>query len=278
MFRTIVAITATLTAALWLSSCSKEIEYNSNSGYDGSRDSASQLLVNTSKVDDVSAPDGDNEDWFYFMPPSDGLVTVRTHIDSPNGFVGTISVLDGFGRQLYALNTNDSQQIYEFLEFEVKPERYFISIITSQGKTSYTVRADFREPPPPEPPIEIIPEDPTPSSSSSRSSCVPADKCKSGQKCCRQKTPQTTDEGIAEGEKTIVGTIVLVTPQNGDTSDIKISGLGTSKGVKKGAKAYLRGLKRKVDIYSCMTTSCQATVKATSEELLQYDKVDVVVN
>ena len=61
MFRTIVAITATLTAALWLSSCSKEIEYNSNSGYDGSRDSASQLLVNTSKVDDVSAPDGDNE-------------------------------------------------------------------------------------------------------------------------------------------------------------------------------------------------------------------------
>ena len=79
MFRTIVAITATLTAALWLSSCSKEIEYNSNSGYDGSRDSASQLLVNTSKVDDVSAPDGDNEDWFYFMPPSDGLVTVRTY-------------------------------------------------------------------------------------------------------------------------------------------------------------------------------------------------------
>ena len=62
---------------LGLGACSKTIEYNSNSGYDGSRDSASQLLVNTSKVDDLSAIDGDNEDWFYFTPPEKGFITVE---------------------------------------------------------------------------------------------------------------------------------------------------------------------------------------------------------
>ena len=261
-----------------LGACSKTIEYNSNSGYDGSRDSASQLLVNTSKVDDLSAIDGDNEDWFYFTPPEKGFITVRANVDNPSAIVMSIEILDGFGRTLHSMTTNSSKSVYEFIKFEVEPERYFIALKTREGKSPYTIRADFEVPPPPvvyEPVIEEEPEPDTPTKSSS-SKCVPADKCKPDQKCCRPKAQPSNDDGIAEGEKTIVGTIVLVTPQ-GEVTDIKISGIGRSKGVKKGAKAYLRGLKRKVDIYSCLATSCQATVRASSEELTHYDKVDVVV-
>lgn len=257
-------------------SCSKGVEYNSNSGYDGSRDSASQLLVNTSKVDDVSAIDGDNEDWFYFAPPEKGQVTVRANIDNPADVKMTIEILDGFGRTLYSMASNSSKNIYEFVTFDVTAERYFIALKATEGKSAYTIRADFQVPPPP---IEYEPAEPEPEEAAPAAAkttrCVPADKCKEGQRCCKPKA-QASDDAIAPGEKTIQGTIVLITPQ-GELSDIKISGIGNSKGVKKGAKAILRGLNRKVDIYSCMTTSCQATVRASSEELARYDKVDVVV-
>lgn len=262
-------------ALLMLSSCSQTIEYNSNTGYDGSRDSATQLLVNTSRVDDISALDGDNEDWYYFQPTEEGLVTVRANIDRPQELVVELAVYDNFGRKLNSLKTNGSNGVYELPQMSVKPEMYFVSLITSEGKSPYTIRADFELPPPPV--IEIIPEEPEPEvAAPTRTKCVPADKCKAGQKCCRPKVAAPAEDGIAAGEKTIVGTVVLVTP-SGEIADIKISGVGKNKGVKKGAKAYLRGLNRKVDIYSCLNTSCQATVRASSEELAHYDKVDVVV-
>lgn len=131
---------------LGLGACSKTIEYNSNSGYDGSRDSASQLLVNTSKVDDLSAIDGDNEDWFYFTPPEKGFITVRANVDNPSAIVMSIEILDGFGRTLHSMTTNSSKSVYEFIKFEVEPERYFIALKTREGKSPYTIRADFEVP------------------------------------------------------------------------------------------------------------------------------------
>lgn len=278
MGRRAFVVFASMAAALAFSSCSKEIAYNSNSGYDGSRDSAAQLLVNTSKVDDLSAPEGDNEDWFYFMPPENGIVKVRAHVDSPDAFIVKISVLDGFGRTLKTLTSNNNDNVYEFPPIEVTAERYFISMVTTQGRSAYTIRADFEVPPvieivQPEPQEEAPPQTAAPASR--RPSCVPADRCKPGQRCC--KAPAVSDDEISPTEKTVKGTIVLVTPQTGEISDVKINGIGSKNGVKKGAKAYLRGLKRKVDIYSCKTVSCQATIRATSEELTHYDTVDVVV-
>lgn len=253
----------------------KTIEYNSNSGTNGARDTATQLLVNTNHVEDISAPDGDNEDWFYFMPPEKGLITVSAFIDSPHDLIVNIFIMDGFGKTLYNKTSNKTENTYVFDKFEVEADRYFIALKTTEGKSNYTIRADFELPPPPEPdPVEddIEPAPgPTP-----KQRCVPADKCKPGEKCC--KKPQVVEEdGIAEGVKTIKGTIVLVTPRGDDLADVKISGLGSQKNVKPGAKAYLRGLKRRVDIYSCKTTFCMGTVKATSEELTHYDSVDVVV-
>lgn len=277
MFKKSIIFIAAALAILNFAACSAGIEYNSNSGHDGSRDSATQLLVNSNKVDDLSAMDGDNEDWYYFNPPEKGLVTVSLFVDQPQNIAINISVMDGFGRTLHAMPTDKTKNVYEFDKFDVEADRYFIAVKTKEGKSSYTLKADFEVPAPPMPEPEIITEtESAPETQTRKPSCVPADKCKSGQKCCKPKQTDSSDE-ISSSEKTVKGTIVLVTPRGNDLTDIKISGIGNKNNVQKGAKAVLRGLKRKVDIYQCHTTFCMATVKASSEELANYDTVDVVV-
>ena len=224
--------------------------------------------------------------------------------------------MDGFGRPIHTLVTNHSDSVYELEESNVKHDNYFISLVTTDGKSSYTLRADFRIPEP-EPDCTIgtfacsgnilmqckekvgfvqIMECASDSQEcdsevgeckavvkgggggGSKKKCVPVDKCKpeKGDKCCADNNSNT--DGIGADEKTVTGTIVLVTPRDSNVADVKISGLGSNKGVKKGAKAYLRGLNRKVDIYDCKTTYCMAAIKASSDELTHYDKVDVVVD
>lgn len=308
MFKKLLVMSAAVSALFAFTSCNKDIEYNSNTGGDGSRDTASQLLINTPKTSDISAPEGDNEDWYYFAPQENGFAKVILVIDNPRDVVINYSVMDNFGRPLQVMTTNGTTNLYEISEFPVQKEHYFVALKTTEGKSTYTIKAEFRLPDP-EPDCEIgtyacagsvlqectknglvevmTCEGSSPvcdadagecrakkSSGRSHAKCVPANKCKAGQNCCK---PTGDEEGIGEGEKTVRGTIVLVTPRSGDLADVKINGLGQKKGVKKGAKAYLRGLKRKVDIYDCKTTYCMATIKATSEELTHYDTVDVVV-
>ena len=268
-------------AALFLAAfagCDKEIPYNSNSGYNGARDSASQLLIDTNKTEDVNPPEGDNEDWFYFKPDEEGFSKVSVYFDNPAELDGTLNIYDSFGRPLQNVAINKNQNIQETEKFPVKDERYFVAIKVNAGASSYTVNVGFELPPPPVIENEVVEDESNASASASKKQkCVPADKCKKGQRCC--KTPSApADDGIPEGATVVKGTIILVTPREGEISDIKISGLGSKKGVKKGMKAYLRGLNRKVDIYSCATTFCNATIKATSEELARYDSVDVVVS
>ena len=279
-------------AAMSFTACNHEVEYNSNTGHDGSRDSASQLLVNTDKVDDISAPTGDNEDWYYFIPPEDGIIQVSLFVDKPSDVIIEPTVMDGFGRPLHTMSTSHNQNVYEFPKFDVKKDRYFISLKTTNGKSSYTIRATFELPPPPEPEPECSATKPCADDNMTcengvcvevevkkgpRPKCVPADRCKKGQNCCPVKQQKPDDEDDISTEKTVMGTIVLVTPRGDGIADVNINGIGEKNGVKKGAKAYLRGLKRKVNIYSCFNVSCQATIKATSDELQKYDHVDVVV-
>lgn len=276
MFK-IKLLSMAISATLLLACGPKEIPYNSNTGYDGSRDSASQLLVNTSKVDNINATIGDNEDWFYFMPQENGSIKVSVFFDNPKELDANVSILDGFGRTMQTQSMRAGQNIYEFESFDVKTERHFIAVKCTKGHSDYTLRADFSLPPPPP---EIIPEEEPEvetrtSSRPASTRCIPADRCKPGQKCCIAKT--VPDDEIRPDEKTVKGTIVLVTPRGGELSDVKISGIGQKTKVQPGAKAYLRGLKRKVDIYACQRTFCNATIKASSEDLVRYDTVDVVV-
>ena len=249
-------------AAFAVAGCTeKPIEYNSNSGVNGSRDKASQLLIDTSYTEDISAPKGDNEDWYYFVPPEEGFITVRTFVDNPQSLIATITIRDSFGKPVNSMTTNHSDNAYEFAKFEVKPERYFVSLITTDGESNYTLRADFELPPPP-----VVIDD-TPTDTPSKPTTRP--RTPNG-----NTTPVTDPDPV---KPTITGTIVLVTPRGENLSEIKVNGIGKTKGVKAGAKAYLRGLNRKVDLYKCLNTSCTGTVKATSEELTHYDKVDVEV-
>ncbi len=249
-------------AAFAVAGCSeKTIEYNSNSGVNGSRDKASQLLIDSSYTEDISAPKGDNEDWYYFVPPEDGFITVKTFVDKPQSLIATITIRDSFGKPVNSMTTNHSENAYEFTKFEVKPERYFVSLITTDGESEYTLRAEFELPPPPD--IDETPVE-TPSTGHTTRPRNPNGNT----------TPAPDPDPV---KPTITGTIVLVTPRGENLSEIKVNGIGKNKGVKAGAKAYLRGLNRKVDLYKCLNTSCTGTVKATSEELTHYDKVDVEV-
>ncbi len=255
-----------LAALIVLPACAPdEIAYNSNSGFNGTRDSASQLQIDTNVTEDINAPTGDNEDWFFFNPKEAGSAKLSVFFDSPSNLEGTVNIYDGFGRPLQTININKSQNIQESTPFEVNPERYFVAIKTTAGQSSYTIRVDFTLPEPP----AIEPDD---------SSVSVASNEQPSSHHSKSKKTSSDSAGIPEGAKTIKGSIVLVTPREGDVSDIKISGIGTNKGVKPGMKAYLRGLNRKVDIYSCKATSCNATVKANSEELARYDSIDVVID
>ena len=277
MFKKSLICIAAVAALIHFASCATEIEYNSNTGHDGSRDSASQLLIDTNKVDEISATEGDHEDWFYFTPKEKGLIAISIFVDKPAEATLNIAVMDGFGRTLHEMATNQDKNVYDFMKFDVEPDRYFIAIKAKSGKSSYTLKANFELPPPPMPEPEIVAEpEEKETKTTKRSACVPADKCRPGQKCCKPKAAASDNE-ISEAEKTVKGTIVLVTPRGSDLTDVKISGIGSKNKVQKGAKAVLRGLKRKVDIYQCQTTFCLATIKATSEELAHYDTVDVVV-
>ena len=256
-------------AAFAVAGCSETLEYNSRSGINGSRDAANQLLVNSEHTEDISAPKADNEDWYYFMPPEEGLVTVKAVIDRPQSIVVAIAVRDSFGIPIQTIETNRSENIYTFPQLEVKTERYFISLITTNGESGYTVRVGFEVPPP-----VVIEPDPEPDPGPTPTPT----KCK-GSSCKKPPQPDTTPTGGPNpDDPKITGTIVLVTPRGENLCEVKIDGVGKNKGAKAGAKAYLRGLNRKVDIKKCLNTSCTGTIKATSEELSHYDKVDVYID
>lgn len=278
MYRSLIPI-CILCLALGLVACKpEEIAYNSNTGHDGSRDSATQLLINSPRTDSVSAPEGDNEDWYYFVPQELGLITLSVSIDKTTDMEAQILLLDAFGRTINTIGITQGQTLFEFPTFDVKPERYFVAIKCKKGASPYSIRAVFSLPPPP-----VVVEPPVVENEPSKR-CVPQSRCneKRGDRCCKPKDPvkpEVEDETvIPETAKTVTGTIVLITPREDALADIKISGIGKKNNVKSGSKAVLRGLKRKVDIYACQTTYCNATVKATTADLERYDKVEVVVD
>ena len=264
-------------------SCNKDAPYNSNSGDNGSRALATSIALNQDVTDSLSAKIGDNEDWFSFSPTEPGEVTVSVVLDDPAGMSVSASLYDSFGRELQTKETNPGTNVYLLDKYEATTDRYFVAMKTTKGEGNYTLKVGFEVPKVEEVAVNTNTE--VEENTEKQPSCVPADKCKPGQKCCRSKSSSTTppptppadSDEITPETKTIKGTIVLITPRGDDLSDIKINGIGLKKNVKPGMKAVLRGLKRKVDIYKCLNTSCQATVKATSEELAHYDTVDVVV-
>ena len=278
MFRNIFTLLVAVFLVLAVTACKPDApEYNTNSGYDGTRDSASQLLLDNVKSDTIDATNGDNEDWYYFLAKEDGFITVNLFLDAPAEIEGSFTVHDGFGRPIQNDPLAKSPQSLHVLpRFEVKAnERYFIAIKAINGKSTYSIEVKFELPPTPEPDPVIV--DDTPDPTPTKQACIPADKCKPGQNCCKSKKTNDNDDAVPANAKIVQGSIVVSTPREGGIIDIRINGLGSKHGVKVGMKAYLHGLNRKVDLYSCKSSSCNGTVKATSEEIARYGTVDVVI-
>ena len=274
MFRKVIALLASASILLILAACQPDvIEYNSNSGLDGSRDSASQLLIDHVKSDTIDATIGDHEDWYYIIAQAEGFLTTQLFLDTPTAVKGTFTIHDGFGRQLETVSFDGSStNINTLPRIEVKAkERYFVALKVTEGKSTYSVEAKFELPPEPEVIPEVVEDKPT---RTTKSSCVPADRCKSGQNCCK---PKKQEEEVSANAKIVKGSIVVSTPRENGIIDIRISGIGSKTGVKAGMKATLRGLNRNVELYSCKSSSCNGTVKASTEELARYGTVEVVV-
>lgn len=270
--------------ALWAASalvcmaCEKEIPYNSNSGENGTRDSAAVIQFDKVTTGQISAPDGDNEDWFYVFPSEEGKVNVSIHWENHSGIDGQMVLCNGYGQAIQTLNIDSHQSDYTFNEQDVTPNRYFIAIKADKGKGTYSINSSFYVPQPDV--VETTTDQSTDTSQQPQTRCVPASKCKPGQRCCKetihtQDSPKPDPEPAPAPVVIAKGTIVLVTQRGDELCDIKISGIGTQNQIQPGKKAVVRGLNRSVDIYKCFNTSCMATVKATPEELNRYDKIEV---
>ena len=288
--RPFFALTSALCALCFgLSACSPtQVEYNSNSGTNYSLSTATTIALDTLNTAELNAPDGNNEDWYGFSVQENGFITLDFSADKPSDLIFDVSLMDSFSRPLDAVTTNDIEHVYTFEKREAEPGNYFISVVTNMekkygddssdgdhyrsGVSQYTVSVKFELP---EPEPEFVPEpEPEPEEVDTKNAkkCVPADKCKSGQNCCK---PKKTATPVAE-EKILSGNIVSITPQ-GDKVIIKIAGFGTKKGVRKGATGKLHGSSIEAYIYSCAENACQATVEASGDDVKRYRTVDVVV-
>jgi len=274
-------LSALLMAACSFGACaSGGAEYNSNPSTNGTLSTATTVAFDKVVASKLDAPAGTNEDWYAFEVRENGFVQLNFFVEEPKHLLFDVSLLDSFGRPLDSVTTNASEQTYVFDKREMEPDRYFISVATNMGKeygdedckgvSPYTVSVHFEVPPPPEPePQEVEPE---PEQKAEK--CVPADKCKAGQKCCK---PKKAPAPAAVEETVVTGNIVSITPQAGGKVVVKISGIGTKKGVRKGATGKLQGSSLTAYIYSCAENACQATIEASSDEVKRYKSVDVVV-
>lgn len=282
--------TALVASASLLQGCGpREIAYNSNSGPDGVRDTATQLYLNTSEDDRCNADEGDHEDWRYLLIEKPGLLRVSVRVDNPR-MDANVYLHDGFGRAIDRLNVNGSSDFYEFNEIEVPVGRYYFRMACNSGQSVYTVSATFREPErvaepetvfvvdaTPEPPKE----DPKP-----RVKKKPAPKPEPKKEEPKKEEPKVVVEAPKEEPapepvslppKSVVGTITLVTPSDGGKAKITIRGIGSKYGVDSSMKGKLKNKGKTVTLIDCEASKCQGIVEADQEELKQYNEVEFIV-
>ncbi|OIP28990.1 MAG: hypothetical protein AUK47_28600 [Deltaproteobacteria bacterium CG2_30_63_29] len=266
----------------------KEVGYNSNSGADGVRDTATQLYLNTSDDDRCNAETGDNEDWKYLLIEQAGVLRVSVRVDNPR-MDADLFLHDGFGRAIDRLNITESSDFYEFSEIEVPVGRYYFRVACMKGQSVYTVSAAFS-----------VPEDTAEPATVYVVEAEVQDKDPVEKKVKKVKTKKPDDPVVekdppvvvevkkddppveeppvtAEPPKKVTGTITLVTPDESGKAKITIRGIGSKYGVTKEMTGKLVGRGKKVTLYDCEARKCQGVVEADQEELKQYDKVEFMV-
>ena len=263
----------------------KEVGYNSNSGLDGVRDTASQLYLNTSQDDRCNAEEGDNEDWRYMLIEEPGLLHVSVRVDNPR-MEADLYLHDGFGRPVDRLNVTESSDFYEFDPLEVPVGRYYFRIACLKGQSVYTVSAAFDQPEVVAEPstVYVVEPDPEPEPVKPRKRDKKEKKVEKKPKetapVIKIAPPEPEPEPVVESDnppKSVVGTITLVTPGDSGKAKVVIRGIGKKYGITKDMRGTLKGRGKKVSLFSCESTKCQGIVEADEEELKEYDKVEFLV-
>ena len=274
-------ILSVLAALVLISGCG--VAYNSNSGTNGTRDSATQLSTGIAITEKCDADVGNNEDWYTFTPSEPGTINININASSTENN-NLLQLFDGFGRELKSLNIDPSKSVYSFDPIEITNVsadlRYFVKVTCLAGQTTYTIQTTLTPPP--------VPEVPSGngnagngSGNNGEASSTQDDTSNAGQSSGRhhrsKKDTQTTQpvEEETEPVQTYEGMIVLITPSETEDTSIKIQNVGDKTNTKPGDKATLKGLNRKVKLVSCSKNYCMGSVKATPEELKRYDVVIV---
>lgn len=287
-FRPLLMPLCALAASLCLSGCGpREIAYNSNSGPDGVRDTATQLYLNTSEDDRCNGDEGDNEDWRYLLIDEAGLLKVSVRVDNPR-MEANVFLHDGFGRAIDRLNINASSDFYEFNEIEVPVGRYYFRIACDKGQSVYTVSASFREPQKVAEPAQVyvVEAAPEPKVEEPRPRKKRREKKEEPKKVEEPRPepkveapePEPVPEPVAAlPPKPVVGTITLVTPSDGGKAKITIRGVGSKYGVDSSMKGKLKGKGKTVTLIDCEKTKCQGIIEADQEELKDFTEVEFLV-
>ncbi len=130
-----------------LGGCRQEdgASYNSSSGLDGRRDTATRLYLGTSQDDRCDAGEGDNEDWRFVLIRQPGVLNVSVGLDNPGSLEAELYLHDGFGRPIDRIPVHGDNDFYSFQALPVTMGRYYFRIVCNQGTSVYTVAAEFQE-------------------------------------------------------------------------------------------------------------------------------------
>lgn len=121
---------------------STEIRPDSASGKDFERAGAQQLFFDKLQDDYLSAPEGDNTDWYFFKVQEKGILQLTIFWDDHKIVKPVIDVRDRFGA-LLDTRQHSSEVEKDKIELRVRAGTHFVRLNTKKGKSVYTIEAIF---------------------------------------------------------------------------------------------------------------------------------------
>ena len=224
---------------------------------DATKGNAFGLIFGMPAIDDrLDFEHGDKEDWRYIIVAEPGVMSITLSLDTPAKINGGWNIYDSEERALHRQSFSQGQNYYEFPSFPVKPGIYYFETYAMSGASIYTLGTSFspREPDPVvEPEVEEEVEEVKPAKHHTKKQKTEvADEAPAPKP---SKPAKTEDAGTK-----VVGFIALITPKDDGTAEVTIRDAGKNKGVEAGAIGKLEGTGTKIEMTTCLATSCRAVL------------------
>jgi hypothetical protein len=138
-----VAVFISIALALGAAGCgSTEITPDSASGKDFERAGAKQLFFDKLQDDFLSAPAGDNTDWYFFKVQEKGFLKLTIFWDDHKTVKSVIDIRDRFGA-LLDTRRHSAELEKDQIDLRVEAGTHFVRLNTNKGKSVYTIEAIF---------------------------------------------------------------------------------------------------------------------------------------